>query len=93
MGISWEAVEEVIITGGVGSAINPASALAVGMFPPFKSEQFKLRGNAAGTGSKLCLISKSQRVKAQEIAKQIHYLELMPHSKFHTRFANAMFFQ
>jgi len=36
VGISWEAVEGVIITGGFGSAINPASALAVGMFPPFK---------------------------------------------------------
>jgi len=93
VGISWEEVEDVIITGGFGSAINPASALAIGMFPPFKSEQFKLRENAAGTGSQLCLISKSQRAKAREIARQIRYLDLMTHSQFHTRFASAMFFQ
>ena len=93
VGISWEEVEDVIITGGFGSAINPASALAIGMFPPFKSEQFKLRENAAGAGSQLCLISKSQRAKAREIARQIRYLDLMTHSQFHTRFASAMFFQ
>jgi uncharacterized 2Fe-2S/4Fe-4S cluster protein (DUF4445 family) len=93
VGISWKEIEDVIITGGFGSSLNPESALTIGLFPPFKSEQFQLVGNAAGTGSKLCLISKSQRAKAQEIAKQIHYLELMTHSKFPTRFANAMFFQ
>ena len=92
VGISWEEVEDVIITGGFGSAINPASALAIGMFPPFKREQFKSMENAAGAGSKLCLISKSQRTKAREIAGQIRYLDLIAHPEFHTRFARAMFF-
>jgi uncharacterized 2Fe-2S/4Fe-4S cluster protein (DUF4445 family) len=93
VGISWEEIEKVIITGGFGSSINPVSALAIGMFPPFKSEQFQLIGNAAGVGAQLCLISKSQRAKARDIAKHIHYLDLMTHSKFPTRFASAMFFQ
>jgi uncharacterized 2Fe-2S/4Fe-4S cluster protein (DUF4445 family) len=93
VGISWNEIEEVIITGGFGSALNPASALVIGMFPPFKREQCAFMGNAAGTGSKLCLISKLQRTKAMAIAKQIHYLELMHHPTFHTLFANAMFFQ
>jgi uncharacterized 2Fe-2S/4Fe-4S cluster protein (DUF4445 family) len=91
-GISWEEIEEVVLTGGFGSSINPASGLTIGMFPPFKKEQFKVMGNGAGTGSKLCLISRSERAKAKEIAKKISYLELMTHASFHTRFAGAMFF-
>lgn len=92
MGIVWEEVEEVIISGGFGTSINPASALAISMFPPFGLEQFKVAGNAAGTGCRLCLISKSERAKAEEVAGQISYLELMTHPKFNTRFARAMYF-
>ena len=92
MGISWEEVEEVIISGGFGASIDPASALAISMFPPFSPEQFTLAENAAGAGSKLCLISKSERRKAAEIADQISYLELMTHPRFNTQFAHAMYF-
>jgi uncharacterized 2Fe-2S/4Fe-4S cluster protein (DUF4445 family) len=92
MGITWEEVEEVIISGGFGASINSASALAVGMFPPFGLEQFKVAGNAAGTGCRLCLISKSERAKAEEVAGHISSLELMTHPRFTTRFARAMYF-
>jgi uncharacterized 2Fe-2S/4Fe-4S cluster protein (DUF4445 family) len=92
MGITWEAVEEIIISGGFGASINPASAIAIGMFPPFMREQFTLAENAAGAGCKLCLISKSERAKAEEIAGHISYLELMTHPGFNTQFARAMYF-
>jgi uncharacterized 2Fe-2S/4Fe-4S cluster protein (DUF4445 family) len=91
-GINWEEIEEVVLAGGFGSSLNPASGLAIGMFPPFKGEQFKVMGNGAGAGSRLCLISRSERAKAKEIARKISCLELMTHSSFHTRFARAMFF-
>lgn len=92
MGTVWEEVEEVIISGGFGASINSASALAVGMFPPFGFEQFKVAGNAAGTGCRLCLISKSERAKAEEVAGHISYLELSTHPGFNSRFARAMYF-
>jgi len=92
MGITWEDVEEVMISGGFGASINPASALAISMFPPFTREQFKLAENAAGAGCKLCLLSRSERVKAEEVAGQISYLELMTHPGFNTQFARAMYF-
>jgi uncharacterized 2Fe-2S/4Fe-4S cluster protein (DUF4445 family) len=93
MGTTWNEIEEVIIAGGFGTSVSPASAIAIGMFPPVKVEQCKLVGNAAGIGGKLCLISRSSRAKAQEIARQITYLELMTHSKFHAQFARAMYFE
>jgi uncharacterized 2Fe-2S/4Fe-4S cluster protein (DUF4445 family) len=92
MGIDWEEVEEVVIAGAFGSSVNPASAVAIGMFPPIGLEQFTVVGNAAGTGCTLCLTSRSARAKAEEIARQIGYLELMTHPRFTTRFARAMYF-
>jgi uncharacterized 2Fe-2S/4Fe-4S cluster protein (DUF4445 family) len=91
--IGGEEIEEVVITGGFGSQVNPASGLAIGLMPPFKNQRFIVMKNAAGSGSRRCLISKSERAKAKEIARQIHYLELMAHPQFRTRFARAMFFQ
>jgi uncharacterized 2Fe-2S/4Fe-4S cluster protein (DUF4445 family) len=92
MKISWEEIEEVIIAGGFGTAINPASAIAIGMFPPLPLERFKEVGNAAGTGARLALISRPQRAKAEEIARQISYLELMTRPDFSNLFASFLLF-
>lgn len=93
VGIDWKAIEEVIIAGGFGSSINPASGIAIGMLPPLNNRQFKVVGNAAGTGSRHCLISRAERARAEEVARKITYLELMTNPQFHGRFARAMFFK
>ena len=93
VGIDWETIEDIIITGGFGSSLNPASGLAIGIVPPFTNQQFNVMGNAAGAGSRLCLISMAERARAEEVAMNINYLELMTHPQFHKRFARAMFFQ
>jgi len=92
MNITWEEIEEVVIAGGFGTAINPSSAIAIGMFPPLPLERFREAGNAAGTGARLALLSMSQREKAEEIARRISYLELMTKPDFSIQFSRALFF-
>jgi uncharacterized 2Fe-2S/4Fe-4S cluster protein (DUF4445 family) len=92
MNISWQEIEEIIIAGGFGTAINPASAIAIGMFPPLPLERFREAGNAAGTGARLALLSTSQRAKAEEIARTISYLELTARPDFSSQFARALSF-
>ena len=89
--IAIDAIEEVIITGGFGARINPASCIAIGMFPQFRIEQFKQVGNAAGLGAMRILTSRSQRAQACEIAQKIQYLELMTSPGFHKQFAIALY--
>ena len=93
VGIDWKEIGKVIIAGGFGSSIDPDSGIAIGMLPPFNNQQFKVAGNAAGTGARRCLISRAERAKAEEVAKKITYLELMTNPQFHGRFARAMFFK
>jgi uncharacterized 2Fe-2S/4Fe-4S cluster protein (DUF4445 family) len=92
MNISWQEIEEIIIAGGFGTAVNPASAIAIGMFPPLPLERFREAGNAAGTGARLALLSTSLRAKAEEIARTITYLELMTRPDFSSQFARALSF-
>jgi uncharacterized 2Fe-2S/4Fe-4S cluster protein (DUF4445 family) len=93
VGIDLQEIEEVIIAGGFGSSIDPKSGITIGMLPPFNTQQFKVVGNAAGAGSRRCLISRAERARAEEVARQITYLELMINPQFHGRFARAMFFK
>jgi uncharacterized 2Fe-2S/4Fe-4S cluster protein (DUF4445 family) len=89
--IGIDAIEEVMVAGGFGTRINPASGIAIGMFPPFQLDQFKHMGNAAGMGAMRILISRSQRTLAAETAQRIQYLELMTYPGFHKQFAKALY--
>jgi uncharacterized 2Fe-2S/4Fe-4S cluster protein (DUF4445 family) len=48
-------------------------------------------GNAAGTGARLALISKSEREKAKQIARQDGYIELAKVSDFSRKFVEATY--
>jgi uncharacterized 2Fe-2S/4Fe-4S cluster protein (DUF4445 family) len=91
-GITWEAVDEVILTGGFGTVLDPASAIDIGMFPPFKTDRIRTMENGAGVGAVHCLISISEREKAAEISRRIRHVELMHHPGFKKRFGLAMYF-
>jgi uncharacterized 2Fe-2S/4Fe-4S cluster protein (DUF4445 family) len=59
------------------------------MFPPLPLDRFIQIGNAAGTGARLALISRSQRALAQQIALRDGYIELGTVSNFSRKFAEA----
>jgi uncharacterized 2Fe-2S/4Fe-4S cluster protein (DUF4445 family) len=74
-------IKRIIIAGAFGTYIDIASALNIGMLPSIPLDRFRQIGNAAGTGAKMALISRSQRQEAQDIASKVDYIELagMPH--------------
>jgi uncharacterized 2Fe-2S/4Fe-4S cluster protein (DUF4445 family) len=88
-GLVEESIEEVIIAGAFGTFIDVESALTIGMLPRLPLGRFKQVGNAAGTGARLALISRSQRNKAQQIAARDRYIELAGIPDFNRKFAEA----
>jgi uncharacterized 2Fe-2S/4Fe-4S cluster protein (DUF4445 family) len=90
--LSWEAVDEVILTGGFGTVLDPAAAIAIGMLPPFEPGRIRAMHQGAGAGALLCLISRSKRHTAAVIAGGISPVELMTHPAFKKKFGNAMYF-
>ncbi len=61
------------------------------MLPPLPLERFKQVGNAAGTGARLALISKSQRAEAEAIAQHDSYIELATIPNMSRKFAEATY--
>jgi uncharacterized 2Fe-2S/4Fe-4S cluster protein (DUF4445 family) len=87
--VSENEIELVLIGGAFGTFIDVESAITIGMLPPLPVEQFKQVGNAAGTGARLALMSRSQRQVAQQIARHDAYIELACIPNFNRKFAAA----
>ncbi len=90
-GLTEGDLEQVIIAGAFGTFINVESAITIGMLPDLPLERFKQVGNAAGTGARLALISKTEREKAGQIALQDGYIELAKVPNFNRKFAEATY--
>lgn len=90
-GLTEDDIDKVLIAGAFGTFIEVPSAITIGMLPDLPPERFEQVGNAAGTGARLALISKSERAKATEIAKQDGYIELAKMPGFNRKFAKATY--
>jgi uncharacterized 2Fe-2S/4Fe-4S cluster protein (DUF4445 family) len=88
-GLSEDEIDEVVIAGAFGTFIDVESAITIGMLPPLPLDRFRQVGNAAGTGARLALISRAQRLKAQQIALRDGYIELAGIPEFSHKFAEA----
>ncbi len=90
-GIQADSVEEWIIAGAFGSYINLESAIRIGLLPQVPLERFKQIGNAAGMGAKQALLSARQLHEVEQVAQNVHYLELTVYEDFQKRYLNAMY--
>jgi uncharacterized 2Fe-2S/4Fe-4S cluster protein (DUF4445 family) len=84
-------IDRVIIAGAFGTYIDIASAIRIGMLPALPLSRFTQVGNAAGTGARLALISRSMRADAERIAVRDQYIELASTPGFDRKFAQAMY--
>ena len=67
-GITAGDLDRVIIAGAFGTYIDVESAITIGLLPELPRDRVSQVGNAAGTGARLALISRTHRQQAQEIA-------------------------
>ena len=84
-------IQKVIIAGAFGTYIDVKSAITIGMLPDLPLERFEQVGNAAGTGARMALVSRTERVRASELAEKVGYIELARIEDFNKRFAEVTF--
>ncbi|MHA1694062.1 MAG: ASKHA domain-containing protein [Candidatus Helarchaeota archaeon] len=90
-GISKEDIQQFYIAGAFGSHINKESARIIGLFPEINLNKIKFVGNAAGTGARMCLLSKKMKKEAEIIAKSVKYIELGNDPNFQKEFLSSLF--
>ncbi len=92
LGISGEQIGQVHLAGAFGSAINPESALRMGLLPSQLRGKIRAVGNAAGSGARLLALDGAQLSRAEELIRQVTHLELAATPGFRKVFAQNMGF-
>ena len=86
-----EAIDTVYVAGGIGSGINMANAVRIGMFPDVELEKFKYIGNSSLTGAYAMVMSDEADAKCQEVMANMTYLELSTYPGYMDNFVAACF--
>ena len=86
-------LDRVLLAGGFGNYLDPASALGIGMLPPeIDRNRVRSVGNASLAGTRLCLLSDEERNEAAELSRRVRYIELSGRDDFQAAFAEEMLF-
>jgi len=84
-------ISRLFMAGAFGNYIDPENARTIGMYPEIPLERVEFVGNIAGTGSRMCLISKEEREYAEKIAATVKYHELAADKDFQREYINALY--
>jgi uncharacterized 2Fe-2S/4Fe-4S cluster protein (DUF4445 family) len=90
-GITYGDIDEFIIAGAFGTYLDLESSIRVGMFPPLPLHKFSQVGNAAGTGARQLLVSRTRREAASRLAERVTYVELTIHPDFPKKYMKALY--
>jgi uncharacterized 2Fe-2S/4Fe-4S cluster protein (DUF4445 family) len=82
-----EAIDDVFVAGGFGSAVRSESLLALGVVPEEVRGRIHAVGNTAGFGAKLALVYPERLEEAHRLARQIRHVELVRREDFRQAFA------
>ena len=85
-------VAEILVAGGFGSHLRPASLAAIGVVPAEWTERITLAGNAALAGASAMLLSSDARTEADLLAARVRTVLLAGRPDFRERFVAALGF-
>jgi uncharacterized 2Fe-2S/4Fe-4S cluster protein (DUF4445 family) len=91
-GVTPEQVAELMLAGGFGNYVSIESAVRIGLIPPLPRERIRYVGNAASLGAQLCVLSETERARAEVVARRIEHVSLAAHPDFEEIFVDAMNF-
>ncbi|MDI6859641.1 MAG: ASKHA domain-containing protein [Methanocellales archaeon] len=92
LGVKTHNIAKILLAGAFGTYMPKENAQVIGLIPDIPLDRVKDIGNAAGVGSKMALISKNARLRAEIISKKVGYVELSGRKDFQDEFMDAMFF-
>lgn len=91
LGFDMSMIDNVYVAGGIGSGINMANAVRIGMLPDIPLEKYKYIGNSSLAGSYAMILSNEAEAKVSELASSMTYLELSTHPGYMDAFVAACF--
>ncbi len=92
MNMDISMIDELLIAGAFGRYLEVDKAVNIGLLPDIGYEKIKFVGNGSLLGAHLAALSREMMDKANEIARQMTYLELSMNPAFMDHYMSALFF-
>ena len=86
-----DCIDKVYVAGGIGSGINMANSVSIGMLPDVDLEKYTYIGNSSLTGAYAMVMSDQATAKCGELGANMTYLELSTHPGYMDNFVAACF--
>ena len=90
--VNYDDIGALLLAGGFGSFIRPASAARIGLIPAELLDVTKAVGNTAAVGAKMALVSAEARQRLDKLQKAMDYQELSGLAAFNTAYMEKMMF-
>ncbi len=91
LGVTETDIDKVFIAGAFGNYIDVQNARFIGMYPEIDISKVEIVGNAAGTGARMALLSKTMRSLSETISKRCNYVELAAKKNFQSIYLNSTY--
>jgi uncharacterized 2Fe-2S/4Fe-4S cluster protein (DUF4445 family) len=91
LGFSPTDIKHIAVAGGIGSGINFANAIRIGMFPDLPLGKYRYIGNSSLAGAYAALVSEAAAVRLKELSKSMTYMELSVQPGYMDAFVAASF--
>ncbi len=91
IGMEPDALDHLLIAGGIGSGIDFRNAVTIGMFPDIDESKYRYIGNSSLAGAYAMLLSRNAENKTEELANNMTYVELSNEPGYMDEFVAACF--
>lgn len=83
-------IRHVYLAGAFGVYGSIEHLISFGIIPSFPNAEFHRIGNGSLTGAYSCLLSKSSRINAKQVAEKMGYIDLLVDNDFIEEYWNAL---
>lgn len=83
-------VDRIYLAGAFGSHIDVTYAMAIGLIPDCDMDTVASAGNAAGTGARIALLSRSARAEIEQVTNKVEKVETAIAEDFQEYFVAAI---
>ncbi|MDD5428666.1 MAG: ASKHA domain-containing protein [Candidatus Omnitrophica bacterium] len=85
-------VKKIYIAGGFGNYLNIENAISIGLLPDIERTVYEFIGNSSLAGARMSLLSADALKRANEIYKNITYIDLSSEPSYMNEYIAALFF-
>jgi uncharacterized 2Fe-2S/4Fe-4S cluster protein (DUF4445 family) len=91
VGIAFQDVKNVYVSGALGTGINVTKAAGIGMVPAWPQETVQAQGNTSLEGARMLLVDSRTAAAANGLAEKITYKDMHDDAEFMKEYLGAVF--